>query len=146
MGGGLRPDGPLLPAPQVAHPNSPHPPGSVLQNWSSSTLHKVNSRPQFIFSQLIFLYTTLVSQLFFIHTTLNIQVIVRWCATSSPTPSTRSSNRSAARSHHNKQHHVLPQVVVDLSEGEGNAFAYLSDFTSGRLLTFRYQRFQTGSA
>ena len=30
-------------------------------------------------------------------------------------------------------------MVVDLSEGEGDAFAYLSDFTSGRLITFRYQ-------
>ena len=66
MGGGLWPDGPLLPAPQVAKP-SPHPPGSALQNWLSSTLHKVNSRPLFIFSQLIFLYTALVSQHFFSH-------------------------------------------------------------------------------
>jgi len=36
---------------------------------------------------------------------------------------------------HNR-HTLFKQIVVDLSQGANDAFAYLSDFASGRVLTF----------
>ena len=37
---------------------------------------------------------------------------------------------------HNR-HTLFKQIVVDLSHGPSDAYAYLSDFASGRVLTFR---------
>ena len=39
---------------------------------------------------------------------------------------------------HNR-HTLFKQIVVDLSHGPSDTFAYLSDFASGRVLTFRWR-------
>ena len=46
---------------------------------------------------------------------------------------------------HNR-HTLFKQIVVDLSHGPSDTFAYLSDYASGRVLTFRWMIPNTGTA